>query len=566
MKAIHEAVLDPRFRRVIGVMGTQMGKTELLLNEIGRRLDDDPAPVIFVGASQRQVESISNSRVSPMIANTPSLAGKLDGRKTANKVTEKYLNGQRLGFAWAGSAIELSSHPCALVLVDERDRMGADSAGEGDPVALAEARVATYPDGKVIVTSSPTIEDASPVWELWKGGTAAKWSWPCPACGVFFVPCFDLLKWPEKSTPQRAKREARLCCPNCGVLIEDREKSTMNAAGQYEITGDAESDTASFWVSGLASPWRSWGDCAKRWLEAVRSGEAEQRQAIINTVFGELYKLAGEAPEVSKVAALKGAYKSDELPAGARVITCGVDVQKERLYYSVRAWGTRSTSWMIRAGELWGETDQPNVWEDLAALLEARWGRFWIARMLVDSGFRPDMVYAFARRFPNRVLPSKGHDGQARPVQITRIDLNVKKNPSRRGTALAHVDASYFKAWVHGRIAWPLTEPGAWHLPSDTTDDYCNQIVAESRLVRPNGKVIWVLASKRANHYLDCEALNAAAAHTLNVHTLRPRAESESEESADGNALDQPGPSGPDTTQRPFSKRLPSRKNWVTGW
>jgi phage terminase large subunit GpA-like protein len=155
LRALHEAVLDPRYKRVIGVMGSQMGKTEFLLNEMGRRLDDDPAPIMFIGASQRQVESISNSRVGPMIASTPSLAEKLDSRRTADKITEKFISGQRLGFAWAGSAIELSSHPCALVLLDERDRMGADSGGEGDPVALAEARVATYPDGKVIVTSSP---------------------------------------------------------------------------------------------------------------------------------------------------------------------------------------------------------------------------------------------------------------------------------------------------------------------------------------------------------------------------------------------------------------------------
>jgi phage terminase large subunit GpA-like protein len=203
---MYEAVADPGKRRVVGVMGSQMAKTEFLLNLIGHKLDDDPAPIIFVGASQRQVESISSSRVSPMLRTTSSLAAKLDARKTVDKVTEKNISGQRLGFAWAGSAIELSSHPAALVLIDERDRMGADVAGEGDVVALAEARVATYPTGKVVITSSPTIADASPIWTLWQNGTAAKWSWPCPHCETFFVPKFELLQWPEKCTPQRAKR------------------------------------------------------------------------------------------------------------------------------------------------------------------------------------------------------------------------------------------------------------------------------------------------------------------------------------------------------------------------
>ena len=555
-----QAAVDPKFRRVVLVCGAQMGKTELLLNLIGHRLDDDPAPVIFIGASQRQVESISTSRVSRMIRSTPSLDAKLDKRKSHNKVTEKTIAGQPFRFAWAGSAIELSSTPAALVLLDERDRMEGDVGGEGDPLTLAEARVATYPDGKVIVTSTPTIEGASPIWALLEGGTHYRWSWPCPECETFFVPCFDLLKWPEKSTPAKAKREARLACPHCGSLIEDKHRSSMNAAGRYELTGDAESDTASFWISGLASPWRSWGEAAKQWVEAARSGEPGRVQATKNTVFGELFLLQGEAPATSRVGELRGAYKFDECPTDARVLTCGVDVQKDRLFYSIRAWGERSTSWLIRHAELWGETDQQGVWGDLAALLEAEWGGKRLRLMLIDSGFRPDAVYAFARRFPGRVLPSKGHDAQSKPVQVSRIEVNPRGKTSRHGVALAHVDASYFKAYVHGRIAWPLDQPGAWHLASETTDDFCAQLVAESRITKANGKIVWVRGSK-ANHYLDAEVLNAAAAHLLNVHALkRPK--------TGGPALEPPAkPAKPVDwfrTGRPPPKA--PRGNWVKNW
>jgi hypothetical protein len=57
----------------------------------------------------------------------------------------------------------------------------------------------------------------------------------------------------------------------------------MNAAGRFELTGDADSDCASFWVSGLCSPWRSWGEAAKLWIEAARSGEPGRMQAVLNT-------------------------------------------------------------------------------------------------------------------------------------------------------------------------------------------------------------------------------------------------------------------------------------------
>lgn len=560
MVAIMRACADPKFRRVVLVCGAQMSKTELLLNLIGHRLDIDPAPVIFVGASQRQVESISSARVAKMIRTTPSLDAKLDKRTSANKVGEKFIAGQRLGFAWAGSAIELSSHPAALVLIDERDRMESDISGEGDPVALAEARTATYPDGKVVVVSTPTLEGASPIWQLFEAGTAARWTWPCPECETYFAPSFELLKWPEKSTPAKAKREARLTCPHCGALIEDRHRARMNAAGRYEATGDPESDTASFWVSGLASPWRSWGDAAKLWLEAARSGEPGRVQAVKNTVFGELFLLKGEAPEISKVGALRGAYHFDEIPAAALLLTCGVDVQRDRLYFAIRAWGERGTSWLLRHGELWGETDQLAVWSDLGALLASQWGTKRIRLMLVDSGFRPDMVYAFARRFPGRVLPSKGHDGQAKPVFVSKLDVNVKGQTSRRGVSLAHVDASYFKAFVHGRIAWPVDQPGAWHLPADTTDDFCEQLVAESRVTKANGRVIWVRTAK-ANHYLDAEALNAAAANLLNVHVLRRKAAKPAQPVVPGAAAD------PFRTQRqPQRAAWPRKPGFVNSW
>src|ERR1019366_9150610 len=138
---------------------------------------------------------------------------------------------------------------------------------------------------------------------------------------------------------------------------------------------------------------------------------------------------------------------------------------------------------------------------------------------LVDSGYRPDAVYSFSRRHPGRALPSKGHDTLSKPAYITKLDVNAAGKTQRRGVALVHVDSGYFKGWVHGRIAWPSDQPGAWHLPADASDDYCTQITAESRIVKPNGKVIWV--KHGPNHYLDCEALAAAAAHMLRVHLIK---------------------------------------------
>ena len=137
LKPIMDAYLDPLVKRIVFVAASQLGKTELLLSIIGYRLAVDPAPILFISASQRLAESVSTGRVMPMIRSTPTLYEKLDKSRSKLKISEKYISGQRLGFGWAGSAIELSSHPAQTVLLDELDRMELDVAGEGDPVSLS---------------------------------------------------------------------------------------------------------------------------------------------------------------------------------------------------------------------------------------------------------------------------------------------------------------------------------------------------------------------------------------------------------------------------------------------
>ena len=513
------------------VMGAQMGKTELLLNLIGHRLDDDPAPILYISPTQRQAESISRDRLMKLLSSTPTLWTKL-AKGQENKLGEKWISGVRLGFAWAGSATELASHPAALVLVDERDRMTEDTGGEGDPVALAEARTSTFPDGKVVICSTPTLEGASPIWRLWEEGTQFRWSWPCPDCGEFFHPRLELLSFPDDATPAQAQRLARLACPACGAEIDDSHRLELNRLGRYlapgervlpggEIEGEPpDSDTASFWVSGLCSPWRSFGQRAKALVEAKRSGTPGRLQAIINTGFGELYQETGEAPDWQEVAARRGAYVMGSVPPDVQMVTAGVDVQKNRLVYVVRGWGANSESWLLLQGELWGETDQEPVWELLGGLIQRGVGQSPIRRTFIDSGFNTQAVYAFSRQHRGRAYPAKGHDQLEKPIRAVPIDVTYRGRTIRNGLTLWHLDSDFFKTWIHSRIQWPVDQPGGFHLPANATDDYCKQLVSEQRLVRPNGKVQWITV-QRDNHYLDAEGLAAAAAHSLAVYALR---------------------------------------------
>ena len=84
-----------------------------------------------------------------------------------------------------------------------------------------------------------------------------------------------------------------------------------------------------------------------------------------------------------------------------------------------------------------------------------------------------------------------------------------------------HVNTSHFKDFIHTRIRTPLGERGAFHLPIDATDDYCEMLVSESKIIKPNGKVIWVHDRSIGNHFLDAEVLAVAAAYGANLLNRR---------------------------------------------
>jgi phage terminase large subunit GpA-like protein len=597
MIPIVRAIDGPHYKRVVGVMASQMAKTDNMLNAVGRRLDDDPVPILFVGPTKSNLEKVIEPRFNKMVRSCDSLWRKLAKGKRSTK-TNKNISGVSFRLAWAGSATELASQEAGFVIVDERDRMPNDVGGEGDPVSIVEARIATYPDGKSCIFSTPTIGNVneekndttglthwlaadpadvqSPIWKLWQEGTRFEWAWPCPDCSEYFIPRFSLLKWPEKCTPQRALKEAKLACPRCGVLIGDEHKTEMNARGVYvapgqkvnpngTIEGDVpDNDVASFWVSGLCSPWRTFGQRARSFLEASKSGEPTRIQAVVNTAFGELYKVGGEAPAWESVRDLREPYQFGEVPTGVRLITCGVDVQKDRLVYVIRGWGANWESWLIRHGEIYGETEYDAVWTELDNLLLAPIGNLRIRRMGIDSGYRPgdrfkrpeNQIYLFCRRHMGLVIPTKGHETQDKPYRANKIDLTVRGKVIKKGLQLWHLNSDYFKSWVHARIDWPQDQPGGWHLSQDTTDDYCQQLVAEARAVKPSGGITWVRL-RRENHYLDCEAINVACAHILHIHTLKP--------------IPAPSPATSENAeqtpeQKPIHKPPPRRGGFITGW
>ena len=111
----------------------------------------------------------------------------------------------------------------------------------------------------------------------------------------------------------------------------------------------------------------TFADRIKNYLEATEMADPAMIQTSINAGFGELYARGGaNVKDWQKVAARKLTYKFGELPPEVVKLTGSADIQPNAIFYSIRGWGARATSWQIESNEIAGFTDEEEVWNDLA--------------------------------------------------------------------------------------------------------------------------------------------------------------------------------------------------------
>ncbi len=553
-----------RYALSVAMMSAQSGKTDNILDLIGARLSQRPVPILYVGPSKEFNTDQFEPRLMGLLDEAETLKAKVARGKRMKK-TKKIVAGVPIRLAHAGSSTALKSDPAGMAIVDEYDEMLANIRGQGDPLGLVLARGDTYADFVTVVTSTPgrgivetetdpvsglefwktgsAEEIESPIWRLWQQGTRHHWAWPCPHCGEFFVPRLKHLKWPKGATPVQAKRSAYLQCPQgCADPIEEHHKAEMNAKGVMIAPGQTiedafadrnvpENSTYSTWNSGLCSPFVTWGDRAERYLNAVLSGEPDKIQTAVNAGFGELYaEGGGDLPEWQTLLRENvRPYPARSAPREVIRVAMGVDVGKRTLYYVIRGFGSRGTSFLLDYGILHGMTDDDVVWGDLANIMLAPIAGLHIEKVMIDSGFRPNKtdagsehkVYEFCRRYSFLCLPTKGRDTlNGRPYSVAKIE--VKPDGSKRPYSinLVHVNTDFFKGLVHSRIKTPIEQSGAFFLHQGADEEYARQVLSEVRVVEPGSpKPKWV-KQRKDNHFFDCEALVAVAGYSLNVQTI----------------------------------------------
>lgn len=428
-KEIMDAFTQPGVQEIVIMASSQVGKSEIELNMMGRAIDLDPGPMLYIQPTKEVAEDYSKRRIAPMIAACPTLREKImraKGRDSDNTITMKIFPGGSLAIIGANSPSDLASKPVRYVFMDEIDRFPASAGTEGDPIELAERRTETYRNNrKLVKCSTPTNKGTSKIERAYKMGTQEEWRTECPHCRTYSFIRFDDVKFDigeftdDDGEKNYLVSNTRWRCPICQRETPEVEVKRLPAKWFIRNEKAIQNGIRSFRLNAFMSPWAQWKEIALAFLKA--KDDPELLKVFHNTMLGESWEVRDRSGAPEKLMARREHYNA-EVPTGVLVLTMGVDTQDNRLEYEVVGWDREEQSWGISRGIIPGRADAPGVWEEIDDLLDREWKMtngmgMRISATFVDSGGHfTDAVYKeCARRGARRVWAIKGVGGDGEP-------------------------------------------------------------------------------------------------------------------------------------------------------
>jgi phage terminase large subunit GpA-like protein len=512
--------------RVVFMKGAQVGATECGNNWIGYVIHQAPGPMMAVQPTVEMAKRNSKQRIDPLIEESEVLRKLVRdprSRDSGNTVLAKEFPGGVLVMTGANSAVGLRSMAARYLFLDEIDGYPGDVDDEGDPIQLVAARARTFARRKIYLVSTPKITGLSRIEAAFEESDQRRYWVPCPVCGEYQTLKFAQLTWP-KGKP----KQAVYVCEHCSARLENHQKHTMLARGEWRPSAVGDGRTAGFWLSSLYSPvgWFSWADAAEMFEKARKNPTL--LQVFVNTVLGETWAEAGDAPDWQRLYDRRENYRLGTVPAGGLFLAAGCDVQRDRLEIALVAWGRNRENWLTDYVVLDGDTSRPEVWDRLTDLLNTTYphacgARLGIVRMAVDSGFATQQVYAWAReQGPGRVLVTKGYETGSAPIgQPSAVEVTLDGRKIKRGVKVWPVATGMLKSELYGwlKLERPTAEsgkpcpPGYCHFPQ-LPEEFFKQLTAEQlvpKVVKGYRKLEWVKTRER-NEALDTYVLCRAAA------------------------------------------------------
>jgi phage terminase large subunit GpA-like protein len=566
------AVTEPGVRKITIMCCTQLMKTSVLENVIGYHTHLNPCPMLLTQPKQDAVKTFAKEKLAPMVRATPVLQELMADRARGghDTINFKEFPGGFLALESAGSPTNLAMRAIRITLADEIDKY--ETTKEGDPVILLEERTATFGQNALSIrTCSPTWEETSRIWKSYQQSDMRKPYVACPHCGLDqTLDFFRHVDWPKGEEGEHFTNSAAISCEGCGaewseaerlvaittplnikwnqtrpfICCETRQEPVHNKLWAWDednLVGRAlckvcnqeavPNHHAGFQAGKLYSPFNSIVDLADKWITC--KDDPESKQTFYNTQLGLPFSVQATKAVAPHVLLARCETYPAVVPVGVACLTAGIDVQsggsvnEGRLECEVVGWGRSDESWSIEHKVFNGNPAKPEVWAELDAYLLSgfdyeRGGKLAIRAACVDSGGNNTQdVYNFCRqRVGRNIWAIKGandRSGQWSPVWPAP---NTKPEKFRTGWRPIMLGVNAAKEAIRNHLNNPQPGPGFAHFPVGRTEEYFEQMTAESLVIEKKDGFAqrkWILKKGHANEALDIRVYAYAALQGLLV-------------------------------------------------
>lgn len=554
LSEIMDTMNDYEIEETIFVKPTQVGGTEVILNRLGYLIAQDPGPTLIVYPTDTLGESTSDNRIQPMVKSSPAV--KQHWNERISSKLEMQFDNMYVSISGANSPASLASKPIRYLFLDEVDKFPAATRREADPISLARERTKTFINRKIYMCSTPTLRTGH-IWKAKESADIEKHYFiPCPHCSAQIELRFQNLKWPDDEAGLDAADRAELAtyvCQECGCTISDAEKNRALAFGEWRVVRERGKTArrVAYWINTLYSPFVRFSEIAKEFLKS--KDDPDLLHNFTNSWLAEPWEDTKLKTNAEMVLERQTETEQFVLPEWTKLLTGGIDVQENCLYWVIRAWGDFMTSQNVAHGQALSMAEVERIMNTEFSLPDG--GKVMVDLALMDSGDQTDAVYEFCTMNMDWVRPCKGVPSLQGHYKISTVD---KAGSRANGMQLVLVDGGKYKDMIAGRMRRPNGN-GSWMVHKDCDLEYAEQVTAEHKITeRAAGKEVqrWVLKSSHAdNHYLDCEVYAAAAADVLEVRSLFLKNPDRAEEQA-------PKPAPPKPQPAPEETWIQQNENW----
>jgi phage terminase large subunit GpA-like protein len=562
-----EACEDPETYEIVVQSGTQIGKTEWGMAAIAGLSELDSGPQMFVGPDRDFIHE-NRDKIYAHAAENKSLKGKIPHQSRWN-MRHIDFGDSLCHLAWSGNAQRVSGKAIKVVYCSEVDRF-KQPVREGSIAKLIKERVKAWYRYKIIWEGTPTDQNSN-ISALYFDTDQRRYHVPCPECGHYqelrffthkdgpYKGCGGIGgmkdaagKWIDKD---EALTKAFYICEK-GCRIDNEEKRWMVANGVWCPKGQSVDRSGKlkekplrgprrrgYQLGSIYSPKITFGRIASEWIDSVGNELSEKN--FWNNWMG--FKYAGKSKTPNwRILGLRhsGGYKRGTIPPAAFFLVAGVDVQADRCYWVVRAYGEKKSSWLVEWGVQPVKIDvKGNYLEnsDLAQLKDLVIERNFpfaqpnpvgmqVAKPIltcVDVNFQSHRVFNWARNWPGDQVRTVAGDHQMKAAFFNKTDVEKTSRDGKvypGGMERWGINTHHYKSEIQGRWNYSLDETGSWAVPIDMTaigETYLKHVTSESLQTKfVNGRPVqrFMPSEGRENHWFDCEVYSFAGADMVVAH------------------------------------------------